>query len=62
MGGRDDHSFNKMASNSKKQSLQSLICFLQGLQNCTTTIELRNEITVKGTIVNVDDKMKLALF
>uniref|UniRef100_A0A1X7VC31 Sm domain-containing protein n=1 Tax=Amphimedon queenslandica TaxID=400682 RepID=A0A1X7VC31_AMPQE len=50
-----------MATSSKKQSLRTLLCFLQGLQNCKTTVELRNEITIKGTIVNVDDKMNTTI-
>ncbi len=37
---------------------RSLLCLLQGLKDITTTIELRNEITVHGKIDNVDDRMK----
>ena len=38
--------------------IRSLLCLLQGLRDVTTTIELRNEITVSGRIENVDEKMK----
>lgn len=51
---------HKMAA-SRRQNLQSLLCFLQGLQTYKTIIELRNEITIEGTIEHVDDKMKWVL-
>ena len=43
---------------SQRKYIGSLLCLLEGLQSQTTTIELRNEITVHGTIENVDERMK----
>lgn len=40
------------------RSCKTLTCFLQGLEGQWTTVELRNEITVTGTVVFVDNKMK----
>lgn len=37
---------------------QSLVCLLQSLTGARTTIELRNEITVEGTVTSVDLHMK----
>lgn len=37
---------------------QSLVCLLQSLVGHTTTIELRNEISIEGTISTVDVHMK----
>ena len=37
---------------------QTLVCLLQSLIGSSTTIELRNEITVEGTITSVDLYMK----
>lgn len=42
----------------KIKSCQSLLCLLQALCNCSATIELRNEVTVKGIISDVDCRMK----
>eukprot|EP00047_Mylnosiga_fluctuans_P008654 m.8247 g.8247 ORF g.8247 m.8247 type:complete len:133 (-) comp2267_c0_seq2:100-498(-) len=36
---------------------RSLVCFLQGMAGVCTTIELRNETTVHGTIETVDALM-----
>ena len=40
------------------KSCQSLQCLLQALCNSKTTIDLRNEFTVVGTISRVDSRMK----
>lgn len=40
-------------------TVRTLLCLLQGLQSHVTTLELRNEITVSGTVESVDEKMKL---
>lgn len=37
---------------------QTLVCLLQSLTGTRTTIELRNEITVEGTVTSVDLHMK----
>ena len=48
-------SFCKMA---KRESCKTLVCLLQALEGSSTTVELRNEITVQGTIHHVDYRMK----
>ncbi len=40
------------------QSSKTLVCLLQGLVGVVTTLELRNEIVVEGTIAHVDHCMK----
>lgn len=40
------------------QSSKTLVCLLQGLEGVVTTLELRNEMVVKGTIAHVDHCMK----
>lgn len=42
-------------------SCKSLTCFLQGLEGHATTVELRNEIKVRGTVAFVDSKMNILL-
>ena len=42
-------------------TVRTLLCLLQELQSHVTTLELRNEITVSGTVESVDEKMKLDL-
>ena len=37
---------------------RSLACFLQDLEGQWTNIEVRNEITVTGTVIFMDNKMK----
>ena len=37
---------------------QSLVCLLQSLTGARTTIDLRNEIAVEGTVTSVDLHMK----
>ena len=37
---------------------QTLVCLLQSLTGTKTTIELRNEISVEGTVSSVDVHMK----
>ncbi len=37
---------------------QTLVCLLQSLTGTRTTIELRNEISVEGTVSSVDLHMK----
>ena len=37
---------------------QTLVCLLQSLTGTRTTIELRNEITIEGTVASVDLHMK----
>lgn len=45
----------------RKHGVRTLLCLLQGLEAQTTTIELRNEIKVRGVIESVDEKMKYSL-
>ncbi len=40
------------------QSSKTLVCLLQGLVGVVTSLELRNEIVVEGTIAHVDHCMK----
>eukprot|EP00047_Mylnosiga_fluctuans_P008653 m.8242 g.8242 ORF g.8242 m.8242 type:complete len:116 (-) comp2267_c0_seq1:188-535(-) len=40
---------------------RSLVCFLQGMAGVCTTIELRNETTVHGTIETVDALMGMTI-
>ena len=47
-----------MNRSDKVLSTKTLTCFLQGLEGRSAIIELRNEITVSGTVVFVDSKMK----
>ena len=42
----------------RKESCKTLVCLLQALEGSSTTVELRNEITVQGTIQHVDYRMK----
>ena len=45
----------------KYKSTNSLICLLQGVTNRVTTVELRNETTATGQIVNVDGFMNIQM-
>ena len=38
--------------------VKTLLCLLYGLQGRETTIDLRNEVIVTGTISDVDKRMK----
>jgi small nuclear ribonucleoprotein (snRNP)-like protein len=42
-------------------SAKSLLCLLKGLETYRTTIELRNEIVIKGKINHVDEKMNTTI-
>ena len=42
----------------RRESCKTLVCLLQALEGSSTTVELRNEITVQGTIHHVDYRMK----
>ena len=44
----------------RQKCADSLVCLLQALAGQSTRLELRNEISVTGTIVSVDSCMKLA--
>ena len=44
----------------RQKCANSLVCLLQALAGQRTKLELRNEISVTGTIVTVDSSMKLA--
>jgi len=59
-GRMKSHSQNSMsmAMHERHKSCTTLVCLLQALEGCTTTVELRNEIVVQGTIQHVDHRMK----
>jgi small nuclear ribonucleoprotein (snRNP)-like protein len=40
---------------------RSLLCFVQALQGMKVVIEMRNDVAVKGTLADVDDKMNLVI-
>ena len=44
-----------------RNKVKTLLCLLHGLQGRETTIDLRNEVIVRGTISDVDNKMKYDL-
>ena len=41
--------------------MNTLVCLLQGLKDVHTTVELRNENSVKGTIAHVDAYMNITM-
>lgn len=60
------HLFEDMASSlhslrETAKSANSLVCLLQALKGQVTTVELRNEASAKGLIVNVDGFMNVKM-
>lgn len=45
----------------KSKTANTLICLLKGLVGCETTVELRNENCVRGTIRDVDSRMNITV-